>query len=232
MSPNTLASNDVLTTDNYFLWEFPTRMSLVRKGVADHVLVKPEPHMQQSSNWKADDLKALALIVKRLSPMFQTMIREAQTAYDAWEILRAFFAKQNLHNRVQLRKQRSDFELEEGGNLMDHLMQFDELCLKLAAAGEIIRDDEKLVVLLGSLPREYDAMVRIIEATLLSAKEMLRREYETLQKREKKEMAFKVASQYGGGGSRRNPRGHKFMKKQAKGNGGSNGQFRGKCFFV
>jgi hypothetical protein len=101
---------------------------------------------------------------------------------------------------------------------MDHLMRFDELCLKLAAAGEIIRDDEKLVVLLGSLPQEYDAMVRIIEATtgatLLSAKEMLRREYETLQKREKKEMAFKVATQYGGGGSRRNPRGREFMKKE------------------
>ncbi|CEG45846.1 uncharacterized protein PHALS_02118, partial [Plasmopara halstedii] len=58
-----------------------------------------------------------------------------------------------------------------------------------------------MAILLGSFPSEYDAMVRIIdtqsETTLLDAKEMLRREFETLQKREQKETAFKAAAQRG-----------------------------------
>ena len=66
---------------------------------------------------------------------------------------------------------------------MCHLLKFDELCLKLRAAGDSMDDDEQLVLLLGSLSSEYDDMVRIIEAhsnvTLLDAKEMLRREYDT-----------------------------------------------------
>ncbi|KAJ0391682.1 hypothetical protein P43SY_001646 [Pythium insidiosum] len=117
---------------------------------------------------------------------------------------------------------------------MDHLLRFDELCLKLAAVGERINDDEKLVVLLGTLPQAYDATVRIIVAsngvTLLIAKEMLRREYETLQRREKKEVALKAAAAalQAGGSSNKNQQGRKGGKKQGK--KGGNPQFRGKCF--
>ena len=127
------------------------------------------------------------------------MVRECETAVEAWEVLQTFFAKKNLHYRVQLRKQLHEFVMETGTSLMDHLLKFDELCLKLRAAGDNMDDDEKLVLLLGSLSSEYDDILRIIEAhsnvTLLDAKEMLRREYDTLQKRDKKETAFKAHAQ-------------------------------------
>ena len=182
MSPSPVGPNDVLRDDNYFLWEFNARMTLARKSLIDHIVIKPEQAAQRDTpEWKASDLKALAVLVKLLNPTYQSMVRSAQSAFKAWEMLRLFFAKQNLHNRVQLRKQLSDFELETGGDLMAHLLRFEELYLKLSAAGERIDDDEKLVVLLGSLPEDYDAMVRIIEATsgvtLLDAKGMLRREH-------------------------------------------------------
>ncbi|KAJ0401726.1 hypothetical protein P43SY_003047 [Pythium insidiosum] len=68
---------------------------------------------------------------------------------------------------------------------------------QLDAVGDNVKDDEQLVVLLGSLSAEYDAIVKIIEARgnvdLYEAKEMLRREYETLQKRERQEAAFQSA---------------------------------------
>jgi hypothetical protein len=98
------------------------------------------------------------------------------------------FVKRSLHNRVQLRKQLHQFEMSSGENLMDHIVRFDDLCVRLGAVGEKMEDDEKLVILLGGLPAEYDAMVRIIEAhtevTLLDAKEILRREYDGLGKGE------------------------------------------------
>ena len=78
---------------------------------------------------------------------------------------------------------------------MNHLMRFDELSLNLVSVGQTIGDDEKFVIFLKSLPEEYDMMVRIIEATcgvtLMGAKEMLRREYETLQKCDDKERTSK-----------------------------------------
>ncbi|KAG6623521.1 putative polyprotein [Phytophthora cinnamomi] len=108
------------------------------------------------------------------------------------------FVNPNLHNRVQPRKQLHEFEMGAGDDLMHHLMQFDELCLRLSVVGDTLGDEERLVILPGSLTHENDEMVKIIEAhgrmTLLETKEMLRREYEECQKQDKQENAFHVNS--------------------------------------
>ena len=89
MSPTSVTSGDVLTDENYFHWEFIMRMALARKGVLERVKKEPDT-LQQSSTWKADDLKVLAIIVKLISPTYQTMVRTAQSAYDVWDTLRSF----------------------------------------------------------------------------------------------------------------------------------------------
>ncbi|KAJ0392282.1 hypothetical protein P43SY_006190 [Pythium insidiosum] len=182
MSPNALNPNDILKDDNYFLWEFNARMALARKDLLHHIELKPEDAMHRnSSEWKSADMKALAVLSKLLSPTYQSMIREATSALEAWE----------------------------------------------------------------TLPADYDAMVRIIENRdtigLLEAKEMLRREFECLQKREKKEEAFKATfrehgKRNAGGrvdGARGNANGR--MRRGPKGGSGrtdgkSKGAFTGQCF--
>ncbi|KAL7995831.1 putative integrase, catalytic core, Zinc finger, CCHC-type, ribonuclease H-like superfamily [Plasmopara halstedii] len=194
------------------MWEFCARMALARKDLLEHVEIKSEQAVQRGNpRWKAEDMKALAVLVKMLSPTYQSMVRECKTANEAWETLKNFFCKKNLHNRVQLRKELHD------------------------AAGDNVNEDEKMAILLGSLPSEYDAMVRIIETqsetTLLDAKEMLRREFETLQKREQKETAFKAAAQRGGsnGGSHGRGRG-RGRGRGGRWSGGRGSNFPGKCF--
>ncbi|CAI5708033.1 unnamed protein product [Peronospora farinosa] len=240
MSPNTLAPNDILTDDSYFMWEFNARMKLARKDLLDHVLIKPEPAvLRENPGWKVADMKALAVLVKLISSTYQCMVRECESAFEAWEVLKTFFAKKNLHNRVQLRKELHEFVMETGASLMDHLLKFDELCLKLGAAGDSMDDDEKLVLLLGSLSSEYDDMVRIIEAhsnvTLLDAKEMLRREYDTLQKRDKKETAFTAHAQRNEPRRFQSNRGHRGQEEnrdryQTSRKGKAHASFQGKCF--
>ncbi|POM62824.1 polyprotein [Phytophthora palmivora] len=172
MSPKTLGPNDVLQDDNYFLWEFNARMALARKNLLSHVQVKSENAVEpRSAKWEASDMKALGILVQLLSPNYQAMVREAKSAREAWETLRTFFVQTNLHNQVQQQKGLHGFEMAPG---------------------------EKLVILLGSLPAEYDGMIKIIEAhgsvTLLDAKEMLRREFETIKKRERQEEVFKAVA--------------------------------------
>ncbi|DBA04043.1 TPA: hypothetical protein N0F65_009390 [Lagenidium giganteum] len=81
--------------------------------------------------------KALAVLVKMLSPTYQMMVRNARSAKEAWDILQPFFVTKNLHNRVQLRKQLHCFEMAVGEDLMQHLLRFDELCMRLAAVGRV-----------------------------------------------------------------------------------------------
>ncbi|KAJ0391403.1 hypothetical protein P43SY_010543 [Pythium insidiosum] len=212
-------------------------MALARKELLDHIFVKPEDAARRETDqWKVADVKALAVISKMLSPTYQSMVRESTSALEAWETLRVFFVKQSLHNRVQLRKELHEFTMADGGNIMDHMVRFDDLCAKLSAVGETMSEEERLVILLGSLPVEYDAMVRILEAmynlTLLAAKEKLRQEYETIKKREKKEEAFRATARDRGGhgvhgrGAGRHSRG----RGSGRGGGAAKKAFSGKCY--
>ncbi|GMF18895.1 unnamed protein product [Phytophthora fragariaefolia] len=149
-------------------------------GTNDVLLLKPEEAaLRSTAAWEAAGLKAQVELMKLLGHTYQSMVRESSSAIQAWETLPGFFVKQNLHNRVQLRKHLQAFEMSTGDDLLQHLMQFDEMCLRLSAVGDEVAEDERLVILLGSLPQDYDRTVKIIEdhgnRTLLEAKEMLRR---------------------------------------------------------
>ncbi|KAG3135986.1 hypothetical protein PI126_g18010 [Phytophthora idaei] len=108
------------------------------------------------------------------------MIRDETSARGAWEVLEGFFNRRTMHNRVVLNQKMNEFTLASGGNLYDHLMRFKELSTALATAGDPLDEQRQLVILLGSLPREYHVTVKIIEniagVTMLQAAEMLKRD--------------------------------------------------------
>ena len=103
---------------------------------------------------------------------------------------------------------------------MDHFLRFDELCMTIHAVGQEISPDKDLVILLDSLTKDYDPIVKIFEnmpgRTLFHAKEMLRREYDGMTRTEHQEVALKSThtSKYKKGPRRHmgrsSPRGEKF----------------------
>ena len=68
------------------------------------------------------------------------------------------------------------------------------------AIGDEVPRVEQLMILLGSLSDEYDQIVKIIEnmgeMDLYLAKEMLRREYEGIARKEKSELVLKATKSY------------------------------------
>lgn len=217
MSPSAATKSDIITDENNYLWEFTARMTLAGKEILDHVAMKPEGVMEQATaEWKTADLKALSIITRMLIPVLQSMIRNATSAAHAWSILREFHAKRSLHNRVQLRKQLHESVMNPGDNIMDHFIKFNDLCTRLDSVGDDIMEDEKLVILLGSLSPEYDTIVRIIEARghmdPYEAKEMLRRNCDITIKLKKQETAFKAVT------SRGQPRGRRDVMRGCRNN--------------
>uniref|UniRef100_A0AAV1T807 Polyprotein n=1 Tax=Peronospora matthiolae TaxID=2874970 RepID=A0AAV1T807_9STRA len=141
-------------------------------------------------------MKAFAIVAPMVSTNLQSMVRLAKSTAEAWDILKNFFLRQSMHNRVQLRRQLHEFKLAKGGSIMDHFLRFDELCMTMQAVGQELSPDEHLVILLGSLTKEYDPIVKIIEnmadVTLFSANEMQRREYDGMVRTEHHEVALKT----------------------------------------
>ena len=96
-----------------------------------------------------------------INPSLQSMVRIAATTAESWGILKSFFLRRSIHNRVQLRRQMHEFKMQKGASVMDHLLKFDELSMSMQAIGDEVAHDERLVIMLGSLSDENDPIVRL-----------------------------------------------------------------------
>uniref|UniRef100_A0AAV1UQT2 CCHC-type domain-containing protein n=1 Tax=Peronospora matthiolae TaxID=2874970 RepID=A0AAV1UQT2_9STRA len=217
----------LLGSGNYFHWEYNMRMTLARKGLLVHVqFIKKEEEMTDA--WLFNDAKALGIIAQGIELQHQTKIRSATTAMHAWVILRDFYNRTTLHNRVEMTRRLHEFKMENGSTMSKHLDAFDELVVGLQTLGEPVDDSRQLVVLLSSLPTDYELISSIVEnskdITLIEVKENLLKEHERLQRKETTEKAFPVRSN-----------GRRFKGGQGNGRKGNylrktNTGIKGKCF--
>jgi hypothetical protein len=189
----------LLGSGNYFHWEYNMRMTLARKGLLAHVQeVKVESEITEA--WLVNDAKALGIIAQGVELQHQTKIRSATRAIQAWGTLREFYNRTTLHNRVTMTRRLHEFKMDDGASMAKHLDAFDELVVGLQTMGEPVDEARQLVVLLSSLPVEYELIIENAkDTTLIEVKEKLLKEYERLEKKDSAtERAFKVNA----GGSR------------------------------
>lgn len=103
-------SEVLLGNGNYFHWEYNMRMTLARKGLLAHVqVVKAEDEITET--WLINDAKALGIIAQGVELQHQTKIRSATRAMHAWGILRDFYNRSTLHNRVTMTRRLHDFKV-------------------------------------------------------------------------------------------------------------------------
>ncbi|KAK1938767.1 Retrovirus-related Pol polyprotein from transposon TNT 1-94 [Phytophthora citrophthora] len=233
----------ILGSDNYFHWEFAMRMTLARKGLLAHVQVVKDP-AEMTEGWLLNDMKALGLIAQGVAVEHHTKIRSATSAIQAWNTLRDFYNRTTMHNRVTMTRRLHEFKMEEGSTMAQHLDKFDELIVGLQTLGEPLNEDRQLVILISSLPAEYELIASIVEnsrdTTLIEVKEKLLKEYERQEKKESAERALKASFRGRGNNGRFATRGRRFDGPRGNGgkefggsrNNGGRGlnSFKGKCF--
>ncbi|CEG40154.1 polyprotein [Plasmopara halstedii] len=117
--------------------------------------------------------------------------------------------------------------MESGTSMAEHPDSFDELVVGLQTTGEQVDESRQLVVLLSSLPSEYDLMSSIVEntkdITLIEVKEKLLKKSEKLQRKAATEKAF-----------RGNANARRFKDGRDNGRKGgpprNNDEYKSKCF--
>ncbi|OWZ01945.1 Integrase, catalytic core protein [Phytophthora megakarya] len=212
--------------------EHHTKIRSARKGLLAHVQVVKDPATMTEA-WLLNDMKALGLIAQGVSVEHHTKIRSATSAMQAWNTLLEFYNRTTMHNRMAMTRRLHEFKMEGESTMAGHLDKFDELIVGLQTLGEPLDDSRQLVILLSSLPAEYELIVSIVEnskdVTLIEAKEKLLKEYERQEKKETSERALKATS-FGGKG--KNGKFGKVGKRyDHKGNGSRRlGEFTGKYF--
>ncbi|KMQ86061.1 retrovirus-related pol polyprotein from transposon tnt 1-94 [Lasius niger] len=162
MAETTRIAITKLNNNNYQIWKYKMELLLIKEDLWD-VVSNAEP-AEVSEDWQKRDNKARATIGLLVEDNQLLHVRNATTAKQAWDALKAYHEKSSLSSKVFLLKSIVNHKLQEGGDMEEQLNAILELADKLTALGERIVDSLLIAIILGSLPESYSTLVTALES--------------------------------------------------------------------
>jgi hypothetical protein len=162
--------------DDFHNWKFRMRMYLISKRwwnaveSSDSKATNEDPSTLTDASTKRTglnedaDKQALAAIVLSLGNQQLNIVRHATTARQAWLSLQEHYERKGIANQLALKRLLHKLKMEEGDEMKGHIDRIETTVSKLAAAGHEIPEDEKVMILLTSLPEAYDNFVMALES--------------------------------------------------------------------
>lgn len=147
---------------NYNIWKFKTELILIKEGIWN--VIKNERPENPDEKWLANDDKARATIGLLLENDQLLHIRNASSAKESWEVLKDYYEKPSLTNKIFLYKKLFRTTMPENSDLKKHLNSITEIVQQLAALGKKLEDDLIVACILFSLPASYESLVMGLEA--------------------------------------------------------------------
>ncbi|KXJ73151.1 hypothetical protein RP20_CCG016410 [Aedes albopictus] len=154
-----------LNFQNYDLWKQRTKQLLIREGLWRVIADDLPPVNRRTEAWVDKDERAAATIGYLVENSQLQLIKNATTAQETWNVLREYHVRQSSASRVGLVKRLCRLEMEEGGNVEEHMISMDALFDKLAEVGCDIAEEMKCNFIMASLPESYDSFVTMIEGS-------------------------------------------------------------------
>jgi transposase InsO family protein len=158
------ANIEKLNENNYELWKVQMKSVLIFNdlwGYVDGTEVKPEADAQ---DWTKKDSKALALINLSISHSQLNHVKKAATSKQAWDGLKAVFESRGPVRKAVLYKQLLRLEKKPDVSMSQYVIEFTSKAEQLAETGIDIPEELLSVMLLGSLPAEFENFSVAIES--------------------------------------------------------------------
>ncbi|KAF2345039.1 Zinc finger CCHC-type [Trinorchestia longiramus] len=157
-----------LNERNYPTWKIHMRMCLVKDKLWDIVqgtetISSTEDEAARRKFESRRDL-ALATIVLGVDQSQLCLLGDPTDPVEVWRKLQNTFQKKSWANKFRLKKKLFNMKLENGQNLQDHLKVFAELFEELAIIGDAMEEEERVIILLSSLPDRFSTLVTALEA--------------------------------------------------------------------
>lgn len=154
-------SVEKLDNNNYSVWSYKMKI-LLKKEKVWSVIVDDEPQ-EQNDGWDENNEQALSSIALNVDNTQISLIRNAESAKEAWNILKNHHEKPSLSSTVFLLKKLCTLKLAENGDMIQHISEFNGAIDKLAALGESLKDKLQAAMLLVSLPSSYNYLITALE---------------------------------------------------------------------
>ena len=142
---------------NYVVWKTQIKMYLIHQGLFECVTGECEDDNKKQ--------KALAILVLALDPSLLYIIGpDPDSAAEVWKLLERQFQKDSWINKLTIKKKLYNLRLT-GNDVSGHIKEMTELFQSLTLLGCEVEDEEKVCLLLSSLPKQYDILVTALGAS-------------------------------------------------------------------
>ncbi|KAL0270911.1 UNVERIFIED_CONTAM: hypothetical protein PYX00_008181 [Menopon gallinae] len=152
-----------LSESNYEIWKTQMKSLLVINDLwscVDGTEPKPE---KDCDKWLRRDGKALAMINLNVSPSQLNHIANAETSKEAWDLLKNTYASTGPVRKFILYRQLLRMQKESHVSISEYINEFSNKIKALEQAGIHMQDELLTVMLLSSLPAEFENFVVAIE---------------------------------------------------------------------
>ena len=159
---------DKLSSINYHSWKFNVKMYFIAKdlqGIATGAEVLAEDASpDEKAKFKKRDNLALATICLSVSTGLQIYVRSCETSLDVWKSLENRFMEKTLSKRIFYRRKLYAARMVKGTDVVAHLNYMKTIAECLDAVEDPVSDRDLVMILISSLPDDYDHLITTLEA--------------------------------------------------------------------
>ena len=155
-----------LNGGNYSTWKVQCRMALMKEGLWGLVNgTEAEPDGDARAAYATRRDKALAIIVLAIDTKLLYLVGDPVDPKVVWKKLADQFQKKSWANKLELKRKLFSMKLTNGGSMQEHLKAMTEVLDELSVIDEPVKEEDRVVYLLASLPDSYSMLVTALEAS-------------------------------------------------------------------
>lgn len=159
---SSLANIEKLIETNYELWKVQMKSILVFNDLWKYT--EGTESAADAQEWIRKDSKALALINLSITHSQLNHVKKATTSKEAWDGLKAVFESRGPVRKAALYKQLQRMEKKPNITMTQYVTEFTRKAEQLEEAGIEIPNELLSIMLLGSLPTEFENFSVAIES--------------------------------------------------------------------
>lgn len=156
-----------LNRENYHSWKFQIKMYLIGRDLWDIVQgieeLKSDATPDDRTKFRKREQLALSLICLSVNTDLHVYIRAVKTSKEAWDVLEKHFEGKSLSKKIMYRRKLYSARMKKGITMIDHINYVKTLAEHLEAVGDPVSDGDLVIILLSSLPEEFNNLVTALE---------------------------------------------------------------------
>ena len=134
-------------------------------GLVNGTEAEPEAADRRAAYAARKD-KALAIIVLAIETKLLYLVGDPVDPQVVWEKLANQFQKKSWANKLELKRKLFSMKLTNSGSVQEHVKAMTEVLDELSIVDVPVKEEDRVVYLLASLPDSYSMLVTALEANV------------------------------------------------------------------